>query len=100
SPAIDKIPVSAASGSAYQQAATIDLFRIRRKGSGVTTPIDIGAVEFAGTTTPQLTASVSPATLSFGNWATGTTSTTQNVTVTNTGNTALAGGSFPFRTPT
>jgi hypothetical protein len=98
--AIDKIPVSAASGSPYQQAPTFDFFSVRRKGSGVTTPIDIGAVEFAGTATPQLAASVSPTTLSFGNWATGTTSTTQNVTVTNTGNTALAGGSFTFSTPT
>jgi hypothetical protein len=38
--------------------------------------------------------SVSPASLSFGNWATGTTSPTQNVTVVNTGSNNLAGGSF------
>jgi hypothetical protein len=46
--------------------------------------------------TPTLTASVSPNPLAFGNWAIGTTSTVQSLTVTNTGNTALAGGSFTF----
>lgn len=35
------------------------------------------------------TASLSPSTLAFGNWAVGTTSTVQNVTVTNTGNSPL-----------
>ena len=41
------------------------------------------------------TASVTPS-LAFGNWATGTTSNTMNLTVTNTGNSALAGGTFTF----
>jgi hypothetical protein len=41
-----------------------------------------------------LTASVSPSPLAFGNWATGTTSNARSVTVTNTGNVALAGGTF------
>jgi hypothetical protein len=40
--------------------------------------------------------SVSPSSLAFGNWATGTTSNRINVTVTNTGNVALAGGTFTF----
>ncbi len=40
------------------------------------------------------TATVSPSPLAFGNWATGTTSNPMNLTVTNTGNTALAGGTF------
>jgi hypothetical protein len=55
-----------------------------------------------------LSASVSPSPLAFGNWATGTTSNAQTVTVTNTGNVALAGGTFtlgggtpqPFARPT
>jgi len=41
-------------------------------------------------------AAVAPNPLAFGNWATGTTSSAQTVTVTNTGNTALAGGAFSF----
>ncbi|HKV81700.1 MAG TPA: choice-of-anchor D domain-containing protein [Candidatus Sulfotelmatobacter sp.] len=41
-------------------------------------------------------ATVSPTSLAFGSWATGTTSTAQTVTVTNTGNVALAGGAFAF----
>jgi hypothetical protein len=51
-------------------------------------PVDIGAVEVAR---PPTAATVSPGALDFGNWATGTTSPTQNLTVTNTGTNALAG---------
>jgi hypothetical protein len=40
---------------------------------------------------PTFIASVSPGSLAFGNWATGTASSTQNITITNTGNSALAG---------
>jgi hypothetical protein len=39
-------------------------------------------------------AAVSPGTLAFGNWASGTTSNAQTLTVTNTGNSALTGGTF------
>jgi hypothetical protein len=39
---------------------------------------------------------VSTNTLAFGNWATGTTSNTMSLTVTNIGNSALAGGTFTF----
>lgn len=53
----------------------------------------VGAVEVVATA--GLTASVSPSSLDFGNWAVGTTSNTRNLTVTNTGG-ALAGGSFTF----
>ena len=42
------------------------------------------------------TATVAPNPLAFGNWATGTTSNALNLTVTNTGNVALAGGTFAF----
>jgi hypothetical protein len=41
-------------------------------------------------------ATVTPNPLAFGNWATGTTSNARTVTVTNTGNSALAGGTFTF----
>jgi hypothetical protein len=51
-------------------------------------PVDIGAVEVAR---PPAAATVSPGALDFGNWATSTTSPTQNLTVTNTGANALAG---------
>jgi hypothetical protein len=42
------------------------------------------------------TATVAPSPMAFGNWATGTTSNAQTLTVTNTGNTALAGGTVTF----
>ena len=45
---------------------------------------------------PTFTATVSPSPLAFGNWATGTTSNSLTLTVTNTGNSALAGGTFTF----
>ena len=52
-------------------------------------------VALSGTgTAATLAASVSPSPLAFGNWATGTTSNAHTVTVTNTGNVALAGGTF------
>ena len=45
---------------------------------------------------PIRTATVTPNPLAFGNWATGTTSNPLNLTVTNTGNVALAGGTVAF----
>jgi hypothetical protein len=42
------------------------------------------------------TATVSPNPLAFGNWPAGTTSAVKLLTVTNTGNSALAGGTFTF----
>jgi Bacterial Ig domain len=42
------------------------------------------------------TVSVSPGPLAFGTWANGTISNAQTLTVTNTGNVALAGGTFTF----
>jgi hypothetical protein len=44
------------------------------------------------------TATVTPNPLAFGNWATGTTSNARTLTVANTGNIALAGGTFTFNT--
>ena len=42
------------------------------------------------------TATVAPSPLAFATWATGTASSPRTLTVTNTGNTALAGGTFTF----
>ena len=54
-------------------------------------------VTLTGTAVPAThLASVSPSPLTFGTWAIGTTSNAQTLTVTNTGNTALAGGTFTF----
>ena len=54
-------------------------------------------VKLAGTgVAPILTATVSPTSLTFTNVVATTTSAVQNVTVTNTGNSALAGGTFTF----
>jgi HYDIN/CFA65/VesB-like, Ig-like domain len=67
-------------------------------------PIDGSPVALSGTgVAPTITATVSPTALAFGTWATGTTSPAQTVTVTNTGNEPLAGGTFvvgaPFTRP-
>ena len=57
--------------------------------------VDGSPVALTGTSVaPIRTASVSPSPLAFGNWASGTTSNPLNLTVTNTGNVALAGGSY------
>jgi hypothetical protein len=54
-------------------------------------------VSLTGTGTPVThTATVAPTPLTFGNWATGTTSSVKTLTVTNTGNSALAVGTFTF----
>jgi hypothetical protein len=52
-------------------------------------------VSLSGSGAPATqTASASPSPLAFGNWATGTASNVLAVTVTNTGNAPLAGGTF------
>ena len=73
-------------------APTTDFFGTTRPQAGV---YDIGAVEFV-TGGGGASATVSPTTLAFGNWFTGTTSGVTAVTVTNTGSVALAGGTFTF----
>jgi hypothetical protein len=89
SPVINYIPSSA---STYAAAPATDFYGTQRKTNNA---VDAGAVEFTGgTTAPTLTATVSPSPLAFGNWATGTTSNVRNLTVTNTGTGALAGGTF------
>ena len=54
-------------------------------------------VQISGTGVAAVrTATVSPTSLAFGSHADGTTSAAQTLTVTNTGNIALAGGTFTF----
>jgi hypothetical protein len=89
---INLVPSSAT--TEYNAAPDLDFYGTHRKTNNA---VDAGAVEFAGGTTGSTSsATVSPNPLAFGNWATGTTSNVQNLTVTNTGTAALAGGSFTF----
>jgi hypothetical protein len=91
SPVINYIPSSAPT---YAAAPATDFYGTQRKTNNA---VDAGAVEFTGgTSAPTLTATVSPSPLAFGNWATGTTSAAQTLTVTNTGTGALTGGTFVF----
>src|SRR5262249_972376 len=73
-------------------APTTDYFGNSRVGRP-----DIGAVE--PTPGTNRSATTAPAALAFGSWATGTTSTPQTVTVTNTGSVALGGGTFTVTAP-
>jgi hypothetical protein len=92
SSAIGLIPSTAT--VAYALAPSLDYFGNARKGNSA---VDAGAVEFTGgTAAPAPAASVTPSPLAFGNWAAGTTSNPLPLTVTNTGNVALAGGTFTF----
>jgi hypothetical protein len=92
SPAIDYVGSTAAT---YASAPTTDFFGNPRKT--LANPcVDVGAVDI---TAGVACASSSPrASVSgdgnFGNWAVGTTSNVHNITVSNTGGVALAGGTF------
>jgi hypothetical protein len=68
-------------------APTKDFFGNNRAAGG---PYTAGAIEVAGATLTH-TATVSPTSLSFGNWAIGSTSSAKTVTVTNTGTGQLTG---------
>jgi hypothetical protein len=58
-------------------------------------PVAGSPVALTGTGIPRVaSATVSPSSLAFGAWAAGTTSNTQSVTVTNSGNVTLTGGVF------
>jgi hypothetical protein len=99
SPAIDAIGSTA---STYAAAPSTDFFGNPRKntvpvnGFPANPCVDVGAVDISagtvcGGSTPAASVSGSG---DFGNWAVGTTSNTHNLTVTNTGGVALAGGTF------
>ena len=81
-------------GTATHAPSTDFFGTTRPQGSG----FDIGAVEFVagGGGGGSTSASVSPTALNFGELTRGTTSLAMTVTVTNTGTTALAGGTFTF----
>jgi hypothetical protein len=66
-------------------------------GNPRTTPYDIGAVESGATI--NRSASLAPSSLTFSPLLVGSNSATQNVTVTNTGNVGLTGGTFTFAGP-
>jgi hypothetical protein len=87
---INYIPASA---STYAEAPSLDFYGTERKTNNA---VDAGAVEFTGTAAARVTATVSPNPLAFGSLPTGTTSSALNLTVTNTGTAALAGGTFTF----
>jgi Bacterial Ig domain len=80
-----------ATAAAFNQALTVAYTGATVTGSPVT---------LTGTgVAPVTTASVSPTSLAFGSWATGSTSPAQSVTVSNTGNVPLAGGTFTLAAP-
>ncbi len=93
SPTINYITSAANGGAngAFTLAPGQDFFGNQRKTNNA---VDAGAVEFQAAAGAGPTASVSPASLDFGNWAVGTTSNPMLLTVTNTGTSALAGGTF------
>jgi hypothetical protein len=89
--AMDTIPVA-------QPHPALDFFGNPRPDSGNKTAFDPGAIEVQGTGTGgggTTTATVSPSPLAFGSHNDGT-STILNLTVANTGTSALAGGTFTF----
>jgi len=86
SPAIDAVPVA-------QAHPSTDFFGNPRPSPSNPGSFDVGAVEFQGTVTGNFSISVNPTSLAFGAIANGQTAT-QTVTVTNTGNQNLAGGTF------
>jgi hypothetical protein len=80
-------PATPATGSTSNGSATIN----------PSVAVNGSPVSLIGNAVPAtFLASVSPSPLSFGNWAGGTTSSAKTLTVTNTGNSALAGGTFTF----
>jgi hypothetical protein len=89
SSAINYIPSSAGGTSgAYTLAPTFDFFGTNRKANG---SVDAGAVEFTGAAATTAILGVSPTSLAFGSVRTGTTSATQNLTLSNTGTAGATG---------
>jgi hypothetical protein len=110
SPAIDSVQCNAgsnpntgctqtinASGVTTITAPLTDFYGNQRPDSANPNHIDVGAVEIASTGAAAIrAATVTPNPLAFGNQTAGTTSPARTLTVTNTGNVALAGGTFAF----
>jgi len=97
SPAVDYIPLNPTTLPGALPMLAQDFFGNPRPDPAVPGSFDVGAVEFQGVgTAPHPSASVSPTSLAFGNQAVGVVSGPMSVTVTNTGNVALAGGTFTF----
>ena len=88
--AIDSIPVS-------QPHPPTDYYGNLRPepNEGSPSRFDPGAIEF-GSSSGVASFSVSPSTVAFGNQAIGTASSPRTITVTNTGNEPLNGGTFTF----
>jgi hypothetical protein len=83
-------PPTTAPAGAYNGTLTVAYADTGTAATVTPTPVPL-----AGTAVPQtFTATVTPSPLAFNTWATGTTSPAENLTVTNAGNTALAGGTF------
>ena len=99
SPAIDAIPVSAATlpVSNVPKLST-DFFGNPRPDPGLLTAFDVGAVEFQ-LPPPVLTATVTGGPLAFGNIATGTTSALKTLTLQNTGTGSVTGITLAFSSP-
>jgi hypothetical protein len=87
--AIDTIPSSV-------PHPALDFFGNPRPEGGGDLRFDPGAVEFAGAGGGGCSVAVSPSTLAFGSQRDGTTSATQNVTITNGCTTSVTGGTFTF----
>ncbi|KAA6464599.1 choice-of-anchor D domain-containing protein [Acidobacteria bacterium AB60] len=96
-------------GGTLNALSTCTINVVYSPGTGVTSSTGTAAITATGVTVsgspvalngtglaPTHLASVSPNPLAFGNWPAGTTSNSMALTVTNTGNSPLAGGTFTF----
>jgi hypothetical protein len=91
SPAIDYVPVA-------QTHPSTDFFGNPRPDPAVPARFDIGAVEFQNAVTVPLLV-VTPSQLAFGNWAVGTTSSFQTLTLRNDGGAAANNINLAFTGP-
>jgi hypothetical protein len=85
---------SANSATTYAAAPTLDFFGTTRKANNA---VDVGAVEFV--TSGPAVAAVSPTSLTFSTQVVGTTSSSQTLTLTNSGGANLTGISENFTGP-
>src|SRR5262249_23303220 len=94
SPAINAVPTTAAT---YGDAPNHDFFNNPRK-TPTDTAVDIGAVEFVAVGGAAV-ATISGGPLTFTNVATGTTSASQTLTLTNSGTASITGITLAFSSP-